>query len=365
MRLDNYFRRFTDDLGYLDLKDSASYSYLKDLPLPIYVSDMSKGIISGDMNQSIELDNFLQGMLINIGADPEFLHNEEYKSILAHYLSDVNKYASQKAMEYSDEDINKALLILRGAYVINPKDNVSSYLYAKALWPMAYEASDEFKDDFIRESLKILQDIISYDENFSLSYFELGNIYSNLGEYIKARNYYNLALNKTDADDAREEVRDRLTEINDNADIEEALYMIGKSDYNGAIKKLTGLLSKTNRPDAYYYLGVAYQNLGQYENSNMAFENALDKGADFRELYNDYAISLFMAKREDEALNIIDEGLGIYPADPRLVYNKIQINLSVGKLREAKDDLDELLTYDDLSDEIKQNLEIIKHQFNF
>ncbi len=365
MKLDKYFIKFTDNLGYLDLKDSASYKMLKDLPLPIYVSDMSKGIMAGEMDESIELDNFLEGMLINIGADPEFMHNEEYKSILAHYIGDINKYASQKAMEYSDDDINKALLVLRGAYSINPRESVSSYLYAKALWPMAYEVNDEFKDSFIREALKILQDIITYDENFALSYFELGNIYSNLGEYIKARNFYNIALGKTDMDDARGEIRNRLTEINDNADIEEALYMIGKSDYNGAIKKLTGLLSKTNRPDAYYYLGVAYQNLGQYENSIMAFENSLDKGADFRELYNDFAISLYMAKREEEALAIIEEGLEKYPADPRLVYNKIQINLSIGRLREAKNDLDELLTYDDLTDEIKQNLEILKNQFNF
>lgn len=363
MRLDNYFRKFTSNLAYLDLKDSADFDILKDLPLPIYVDDFSTGIMSGQMDERIELDNFLQGMLINIGADPEFLHTEEYKTALLNYLSDVNKYATSKALAVADDDINKALLLLRGGYILNPTDNYNAYIYARFLWPMAYEADDKIKDDFIREALDILQKTISNDENFAISYYELGNIYANLGEYIKARNYYNKALTKTDSDEAMNEIRDKLTEINDNAEVEEALYLIGKSDYNGAIIKLTGLLSTKKRADAYYYLAVAYQNIGQYENSIMAFNNSLDQGAEFREVYNDFAISLHMVGKEIEALNIINEGLDKFPADPRLTYNKIQINLMLGNIGKAREDIEELLTYDDLSDEIRANLYTIKQQF--
>ncbi|WP_296140225.1 tetratricopeptide repeat protein [uncultured Anaerococcus sp.] len=363
MKLDNYFIKFTENLAYLDLKDSSSYPILEDVPLPIYVDDIQSGIMTGTMSEKIELENFLDGMIINIGADKDFLHNEEYKIILTNFLDDISKYASSKAMAIADKDINKALLLLRGGYILNPIDNYNAYLYARFLWPQAFEAKDKFKEDFIREALNILQNIISNDENFAISYYELGNIYTNLGEYIKARSFYNIALQKTDSIEAQDEIRDKLTEINDNAEIEEALYFIGKSDYNGAIKKLTGLLSNKKRADAYYYLGVAYQNVGQYENSIMAFENALDAGAEFRELYNDYAVSLYLNERQIDALNIIEEGLSKYPQDPRLVYNKIQINLTLGNIGRAKEDIDELLTYDDLSDEIRSNLLTIKDQF--
>ena len=266
-------------------------------------------------------------------------------------------------MAIADKDINKALLFLRGGYILNPTDNYNAYLYARFLWPKAFEANDKFKEDFIREALNILQNTISNDENFAISYYELGNIYTNLGEYIKARSFYNNALQKTDSIEAQDEIRDKLTEINDNTEIEEALYFIGKSDYNGAIKKLTGLLSNKKRADAYYYLGVAYQNVGQYENSIMAFENALDAGAEFRELYNDYAVSLFLNERQIDALEIIEEGLEKYPQDPRLVYNKIQVNLALGNIGRAREDIDELLSYDDLTDEIRSNLLTIKDQF--
>ena len=231
---------------------------------------------------------------------------------------------------------------------------------------MAYkeEIKEKEKDDFVREALRILQEIITANDDFAIAYYELGNIYTNLGEYLKARNYYNNALRRTDSETAKEEVREKLAEINDNAEIEEALYYIGKSNYNEAVMKLTGILSQRKRADAYYYLGVAYQNLGQYENSIMAFQNGINEGADFREAYNDYAISLYMNKEVEKALTVIQEGLKKYPEDPRLIYNKIQINLSLGNIKQAKDDIDNLLTYDDLTEEIITNLNILKNQFN-
>lgn len=95
----------------------------------------------------------------------------------------------------------------------------------------------------------------------------------------------------------------------------------------------------------------------------MAFQNSLDLNADFRELYNDYAISLYLNKEELEAIKIIKQGLEKYPQDPRMTYNKIQINLVLGNLSKAKEDIEELLTYDDLTDEIKENLSILKNHY--
>lgn len=359
--MNNYFRKYTENLAYLNLKETSSNELLKDLDLPVYIDDMKTGIMTGQMQEEISLEKFLDGMIINIGVDPDFIHADEYKVILNKYIPDISKYTASKALASDDRD--KSLLFLRGGYILNPEDNYNSYLYARYLWTIAFDLEEENADRFVKESLKILQDIISRDQNFAIAYYELGNIYKNLGEYIKARSYYNNALQKTDSPEAMDEIRDKLTEINDNAEIEEALYFIGKSRYDDAIKKLTGLLSNKKRADAYYYLGVAYQNIGQYDNSIMAFENALDAGADFREVYNDYGVSLYLREKPYEALNIIEEGLGKYTSDPRLSYNKIQINLVIGNINKAKEDIEELLTFDDLSDEIRHNLMIIKNQF--
>ena len=152
--------------------------------------------------------------------------------------------------------------------------------------------------------------------------------------------------------------------IFDNAEIEEGLYYIGKGNFDKAIQILPRVLAKTKRADAYYYLGVAYQNIGQYENSSLAFENSLEKGGEFRELYNDYSISLYALEKPIEAIEIIKQGLKKYPEDPRMIYNRLQINLSLNNIKKAKEDIENLESYDDLSDEITKNLQIIKNQFN-
>lgn len=362
-KLDGYFLDFTDKLGYLDLKENTNYDLLNDVALPIYVEEMSEKIISGDMQNKVDLETILQAMLINIAIDKDFKYSNQYIKILEKYIGNIASYAASTAIKVSTKDKFKALLISRGGYIINPLDKYNSYNYARLLWPKAYE-DNKYKDEFIKEALLILQNIISQDENFPLSYYELGNIYSNLGEYVKARNYYNNSLNKTDDDIAKEEIRNAILAINDNAEIEESLYYIGKGNYDQAIKILTRLLSSKSRPDAYYYLGVCYQNIGQYENSIMAFQNSLDKKAEFRELYNDYAVSLYASKRELDALEIINQGLEIFPEDPRLIYNRIQINLAIGNINKSKEDIEELLTYDDLSDELYNNLMVIKEQFD-
>lgn len=362
-KLDSYFIRYTDKLAYIDLKDDKTYSKLKGLPLPIYLDDMKDGIKSGDFGNEINIEILLEGMLINIAIDPDFKFKDKYIKIIESYIKNIGDYTGAKAMKIESEDKIKATLLARAGYIIDEKNNYNSYIYARLLWPMAYDEDSDFRDSFVRSALEILQKTLSYDENFAISYYELGNIYANLGEYIKARSYYKNALAKTDDDYAKEEIRNNISQINDNAEIEEALYFIGKSNYQEAVTILTKLLGQVKRADAYYYLGVAYQNLTQYQNSIMAFENSLDLGADFREIYNDYAVSLYLDKSELEAIDILNKGLKKYPQDPRMTYNKIQINLVIGNTSQAKSDIEELLTYDDLSEEIKENLLILQKQY--
>lgn len=362
-KLDSYFLKFTDKLAYLDLKQTASYGLLNDIPLPIYMEDMSEKIISGSMENKIDLETILEAMIINIGVDKDFKYATDYIEVLEKYVKNIGGFASRKALENSEQKNDKALLLARGGYIINSLDKYNAYNYARLLWPKSFENIKDYKDEFVKEALIILQNIISQDEDFPLSYYELGNIYTNLGQYVKARSYFDNALVRTEDIEAKDEIRRQINLIDDNAEIEESLYYIGKGNNDQAIKKLTKLLSNKSRADAYYYLGVAYQNIGQYENSIMAFQNSLDKGGEFRELFNDYAVSLYASKREFEALDVISQGLEVFPEDPRMIYNSIQINLSMGNLSKAKKDIDNLLTYDDLSEELINNLMILKEQF--
>lgn len=46
-----------------------------------------------------------------------------------------------------------------------------------------------------------------------------------------------------------------------------------------------------------------------------------------------------------------------------MIYNRLQINLSLNNINKAKEDIENLESYDDLSDELSTNLQIIKEQY--
>ena len=46
-----------------------------------------------------------------------------------------------------------------------------------------------------------------------------------------------------------------------------------------------------------------------------------------------------------------------------MIYNRLQINLSLNNINKAKEDIENLESYDDLSDELSRNLQIIKEQY--
>src|SRR5690625_4965378 len=196
MKLDQYFLDQTDKLAYIDLKEESSHKLLKQVPLALYTEDMSENIISGDFENKIRLDLILEGLIINLAIDKDFKYKDQYIKIIEKYLEKPTAYKSQNVFKIVNENPHKALFLLSGGYIINSLDKYNAYNYARLLWRKAYEDS-EYKDEFIKEALRILQDIISQDEYIPLSFYELGNIYSNLGEYIKARDRKSTRLNSS------------------------------------------------------------------------------------------------------------------------------------------------------------------------
>ena len=65
-KIDQYFLKFTDKLGYIDLKKDASYELLNKTPLALYTEDLSENVISGEFENKIKLDIILDGLIINL-----------------------------------------------------------------------------------------------------------------------------------------------------------------------------------------------------------------------------------------------------------------------------------------------------------
>jgi len=273
-------------------------------------------------------------------------------------ISDPSKYAVKRGVDSLDKDINRALIFFRAAYLLDENSNYAAYNYARLLWRL--EIDESIKADFISYSIKLLEKTIANDDNFALGFYELANIHSALGEYLKSLNFYKNALERVEVEAVKEEIRVLMTEIEPDALVEDAIYSINRMNYSRAIELLQEAQKNSNRYDVLYYLAVSYMNQENFDLAEEYFDKALKGGADFSTLYIDYIYVKFIKGKIQEALMLANQALDKYPADLKIRYNRALIYVELAKKDKAIEDLDFILEYADLSDEFFNQVMIVK-----
>ncbi len=358
--LDKYFRDKAEKLAYLELKNEKEKYIdfgLNDIALPIISDDLMEALQNNRFDHEVDSKYIVEGMLYNIGVDPSFKYSQDYKNVLKNMISNPTKYAIAKAVSYLDKDMEKSLVLFRAASILDERDDFAAYNFARLLWRLDVE--QEVKEAFIANSIEILEEITKRSPDYSLAYYELGNIFRALGEYIKSMNYYRKALELVDEESVKEEIRNSMKDIEPDALIEDAIHYISKMNYKKALELLLDVQKNVSRYDVLYYLAICYMNMEDFDNALYYFDKALKGGADFATLYIDYIYVLYSSGEIYKALDIANQALDKYPADLKIRYNRALIYVELSMVDKAVEDLDFILEYADLSDEFRhQVLEI-------
>lgn len=359
--IEKYFRTKTDKLSFIELKDNVSIyekNGLKDIPLPVILDDMVEGFKNDNFQNEIKMEYIINGMLYLIAIDPEFLHANEYKEILSNLLDNPTNYSLSKAAKSMDIDLEKALLYSRAAFLLNEKSELAAYNYSRLLWNI--EVDDKEKHVYVEQAVRILERVLNYNSENVLANFELGNINVATGDYIKANNFYKKSLKNSENDEINEQIRNMMNKIEPFVAVEDAIYFINKMDYQRALEILMNARHNSSRFDIPYYIAIAYMNQEKPELAEKFFEEAIHKGADFATLYTDLVYIKYVLKKEIEALHIANDAVDKYPTEIKLRYNRAIILISLGKNEKAIEDIDFILEYQDLSDEMFNQIMKIK-----
>lgn len=366
--IDEYFLSFSDKVAFLELKEGVDGPLQKDLsglPLPIRQFDFLEGVKRGDFEEKLDLVSFLRGMVWMQAIDPAFKHSGRYRKALDDYLGKPDDFA----LEMGREDLKaeegegsfspwiKALIDFRAAYLLNPDNLFAAVQYAQLLWQVK-EGGD--RNPFVQKASEILEEVISKEEYHSDANAALGKLNEAMGRFVKAGSYYRRAMVRANDELVLEEIRANLNRISPDIAIENAIYFIRRADYRRAIEALMEAKAESNRFDLYYYLGVCYENIAQYSAAIEAFEQSIDQGADFAEVYNDYVFSLNAANRVDEALAVCDRALDLFPTDIRLRYNRAVLLTDRNRYEQALEDCLSILEFADLSDEMYNETMILR-----
>ncbi|MGF0040497.1 tetratricopeptide repeat protein [Peptoniphilaceae bacterium SGI.131] len=358
-RIEKYFIAKADKLSYIELKNKKSdYRDLgiEDIPLPIIVDDLMDGISKQDFSNKLELKYIVDGMLYNLAIDKDFKYNSDYVTVLNKILKEPETYAVKRGMDFLSQNEDRALVFFRAAFILKDSYAYGAYNYARLLWRVALEE----KSSFVEQSIRILERIIRYDESFVLAYYELGEINLALGDFIKADSFYRKSLQLAEDENVKNEIREKINSIFPDVAVANAIYYINRMDYNKSIEILLDARKNSLRYDIPYYIAVSYVNMEKSDMAEIYFEEAIEKGADFATLYVDYTYVKYVLGKDVEALRIADQALEKYPTDIKLRYNRAIINIELGKYDKANEDFDFILEYQDLSDELFNQIMIIK-----
>ena len=359
--IDKYFRDKTTKLSYLELKNVKEQYIdygLNDIPLPIVTDNLMQGLQNAKFENEVSIDFIVEGMLYNIALDNEFKYIDDYKNVLKYILDNPAMYAVNLGIKKLDTSLEEAIILFRAAYILDEKNNYAVYNYARLLWRLDIDEDD--RGYYISRSVKLLEQTLVNDSEFALGYYELANIFKAIGEYLKAMNYYKKTLAIVEIDSLQDEIRTLMVEIEPDALVEDAIYFINKMDYSKALEILSEASKKASRFDVLYYMAVCYMNLERLDLAEEYFEKALDGGADFSTLYIDYIYVLYAQGRPEIALDVANEAVEKYPTDIKLRYNRALILVELGASSKAIEDLDFILEYQDLSDEMFNQVMIVK-----
>lgn len=382
--IEKYFLKHTKQLAYLELKREAAadaLAMLEELPLPICLFDFTDGLSGHRFDHTLDLELVIKGMIYNIGIDPDFMHVAAYRNFLESRGLDGAGLAVGLAIEAmreagstmapSDDTSDaldaipaitpeeKAIIALRAATVLAPQELMIRARYAQLLWQLPH---GEETSKFVAEASRLLESVLHEDEGHAYANMALGEMNERMGQYLKATAYYRRALASSSDEESAQQIRDRMQSIAADAGVENAIYYIRRADYRRAVEALMPVKAQSNRYDVDYYLGVAYENIANYEAATSAFESALEKGADFEALYNDLVFSLNAQGALIKAKRYADEGLEHHPAALKLRYNRAIVLSQLGKAEDAVSDCDFILEYHDLSDELFNQTMLLREQ---
>lgn len=359
--VDKYFHKFTDNIGFIEIKKDANKpgTLIRGEAYPIYKKSVMPGYIESKFAHGFSAEDILDGIVILLASDPEFPQRGHYLDILENLIDNVYDYIGRRGIELNQREDERAILYSRFSYLYNKSDSFSVYNYGRLLY--LYSKRDRL-GFLAEESIRVLEELTIEDEGFPLAYYQLGLIEEDRHRNAKAYLYYKKALEKAKDENMVEEIRTKLEWISPEANLELGIDAMARGDLEKALEYFT--LSKKTRDGAVvnYYLGKVFQTLEKYNDSRHYYDDAIELGGEFKELFQDYSILLFSNGDYKGAISIVSKGIDINPLDPYLLYNRLVFLINIGQVDKARVDIDKLRELKELPGEVMEGLMALLEQ---
>ena len=319
-RISKYLKKYLDGflfapLQLTELSELSPLAALKGADIPFREADIIEFQRSGSLSHAKLTEN----IMYILGVDPAFTWNTRYKNYLLSFwgLERICSGAVKTGQELANSgDFERACIFFRAALVLQGRFSEPSvnsadephvmenpaedplYLYAHALRQNYLNADaetdgEEYVGSFKAEALDAFEQMSLCRPDFPDAHYYLGYAYVNLGLYVKAKLEWEEFIKRSDKGGDQElndmilEIKARLSEIKSPVEIEQAVNDISRGEFARGLNALEpyakGEMSYSRWWPMYFYMGIAHESLGHYENAAECFRKVLTLNASHRE----------------------------------------------------------------------------------
>ena len=130
---------------------------------------------------------------------------------------------------------------------------------------------------------------------------------------------------------------DYITKLQALALFDKGVAFVNLGQYENAIDCFTKVTEINPRfPVAWYNIGVSLRGLGRYEEAIKYYDKALELNPNYADAWNNKGIILGAYKKSEEAIKCFDKAIEIDPSDAKTWYNKGVSLQELGRNNDAK-----------------------------
>lgn len=351
---------FKEKLGKLLFLEVDKEGFKRSINIPVEVKlknndlylPISSEYITSNINDEIKINNlpiyyFIEGMLTALGADDKLSYSEDYIILLSNIVDSEECGKGLVAKRINEGRLDDGYLILRGLYVATGDPE-----YIKKLL-LVGEALRE-KDKGFTEILSA--DIDECKEEFSRlpePYLYKALILKEEGDFAAARVEINEFINK--GGKVTDEIKQIMNDIENIATYEKAIELLDESPEKSIGMLLSLAETFDKNPLLFYYLGVAYRKIENYEKAIYYLNESMGIESGILEVVNEIGINYACIGNYEEAIKYFKKAFEA-TRDIEICTNIVMCYLNMGNKQEAKIHL-EIAKKLNSDDEIVQQLE--------
>jgi len=352
LELDNILKEKTDEVVFIELKDTALQSLEKfhlpvGTPVPFMTRDMVSKV-SGKQGSDITLPSIMEAMVHIMGIDTKFPYKEAYMTFLQSVDANFKERVLADALALAQAEQRLDAVVRLRAYMLFDEKNMDVlYNMARLCEELAVENE---KDDnvyglFMAMGRKALEACLEIDPGFALAGYHLGFHYVNDQAYGRAEKIWGQAM-KSDAlsDDQKIEMINTLRNIDAKLEYEKGYKLVIEGFSDEGLEHLTPLLE--DYPEWWnlmFFVGLAYRQKEMYDEALHYYKQSLNLNTGHVETVNEIGICYMTMGHFDDAERYFKEALKIHPNNHELLCNLGIVHVQRGELYDALDKIQEAI----------------------